>query len=385
MNTASKILLVALALNCSSLAIAIEYTFSQVYTGPALPGVAINDNGLVALISNYSLITTDGHTSTIIASPTGPNSLRIYTPQAEMQALSLNNNGYVAFRGNAPGTPNWTYGILASNGTTTHKIAADIQNGGSFNQIPRVAMSINDSGMVAFGAMQVSPPVHRIFVGDGTTDPVQLNDCFGHAPAINNSGTVAYLNWDTFAMEIQKGTQLFSLSGVSAAHMPDINDFGTAAFFGGVEGVQKVVVWDGVSSPMFIDGSLYYCLTDGLVFDGGSPSCAINNQGLVVFGATTQSNPYMQGIFTGPNPIADKVIQAGDLLDGFAVENLSFSRNGLNNLGQIAFLAYMSDGTQGVWVATPVPEPSTLILLASGAIGLLAYVWRRRSMFTPRR
>ncbi len=375
MNTASKILLVALALNCSSLAIAVEYTFTRVYTGPAQPGVAINDNGLVALISNYSLITTDGHTSTIIASPTGPNSLA----DTYAQVLSLNNNGYVAFRGNAPGTPNWTYGILASNGTTTHKIAANFANGGSFEAISTWASSINDNGLVAFGAKPTGGN-YRIYVGDGVSPTSEVNDHYGSVPAVNNAGTVVYRNGDTFTMEMQKGTELYSLPDVIAAHMPDINDSGTAAFFGGVEGVQKVVVWDGVSSPMFIDGSLYYCLTDGLVFDGGSPSCAINNQGLVVFGATTQSNPYMQGIFTGPDPVADKVIQAGDLLDGFAVETLSFSRNGLNNRGEIAFVAYLSDWTTGVWVATPVPEPSTLILLAAGAVSLLAYVWRRRVM-----
>lgn len=70
----------------------------------------------------------------------------------------------------------------------------------------------------------------------------------------------------------------------------------------------------------------------------------------------------------------------GDMLDGETIEpySISFSRNGLNNLGQIAFTATLSDGTTGVWVATPVPEPSMLILLAAGAIGSFAFVRRRR-------
>ena len=62
---------------------------------------------------------------------------------------------------------------------------------------------------------------------------------------------------------------------------------------------------------------------------------------------------------------------AGDLLDGLTVRNAGFSSNGLNDSGQIAFTAVLSDGTQRVWIATPVPEPSTFILLAIGAIGLL--------------
>ncbi len=377
MNTASKILLVALALNCSSLAIAIEYTFSQVYTGPAQPGVAINDNGLVALISNHSLITTDGHTSTIIAGPTGPNNLA-YT---YAHVLSLNNSSYVAFRGYAPDTPNWTYGILASNGTTTYKIAADSANGGSFEAISNWALSINDNGLVAFGAKPVGGD-YRIYVGDGLSPPSEINDHWGSVPAVTNDGTVAYRNESIFEIEIQNSTSTLLLPGTPIGGcMPDINDLGVVAFAATIDGVKKIVIGDGISPPTYIDGSMYSGLTLGYVFDGGASDCAINNKGLVAFGAyKDQLELDHYGIFVGPDPVADKVIKAGDLLDGVAVENLTFSRNGLNNLGQIAFLAYMSDGTQGVWVATPVPEPSTLILLATGAIGLLAYVWRRRMM-----
>lgn len=380
MNTASKILLVALALNCSSLAIAVEYTFSQVYTGPAQPGVAINDNGLVALIhddvSNPGtpttgwLITSDGHTVTQISFIGGLANLH--------QALSLNNNGFVAFREGVSGGA-----VFSSNGTTKYTIAADTYNGGLFPYISRTALSINDTGTVAFSARQLGDSLSHVFVGDGLGAPIKLNDRNGVVPTINSASTVAYRYYDPgsnyYSIEIQKETQLYSLPDVNAAHLPDINDFGEAAFFGSVNGAIKVVVWDGESSPTFIDGSLYEHLSLGFTYDGGAPDCAINNQGLVAFGASTTSmNPYNQGIFTGPDPVADKVIQAGDLLDGVAIENLGFSRNGLNNLGQIAFSAYMNDGTTGVWVATPVPEPSTLILLAIGAIGLLAYVWRRR-------
>lgn len=79
MNAALKLLSVAVALNCSSLALAVEYSFFQVFTGPACPGAAINDNGLVALISYPgSLITTDGHTTTEIAGSTGLAALKLH-------------------------------------------------------------------------------------------------------------------------------------------------------------------------------------------------------------------------------------------------------------------------------------------------------------------
>ena len=50
-----------------------------------------------------------------------------------------------------------------------------------------------------------------------------------------------------------------------------------------------------------------------------------------------------------------------------------FEARGINDSGWIV-------GTMGSYAAllTPIPEPSTLVLLSTGAISLLAYAWRRR-------
>ncbi len=45
----------------------------------------------------------------------------------------------------------------------------------------------------------------------------------------------------------------------------------------------------------------------------------------------------------------------------------------INDSGQI-----VGYGSNGDFLLTPMPEPSTLDLLAAGAIGLLGYAWRRR-------
>ena len=77
----------------------------------------------------------------------------------------------------------------------------------------------------------------------------------------------------------------------------------------------------------------------------------------------------------------DRVIATGDPLLGSVLEQLYFSRTGLNNSGQIAFYATLTDGTQGIYVATPVSEPdplptpvpeptSTLGILTLGVLGV---------------
>jgi probable HAF family extracellular repeat protein len=56
--------------------------------------------------------------------------------------------------------------------------------------------------------------------------------------------------------------------------------------------------------------------------------------------------------------------------------------NAINDKGQIAGWGYNSSGQVEAFLLTPTPEPSTLALLAAGALGLAAYAWRRR--WSPR-
>lgn len=68
----------------------------------------------------------------------------------------------------------------------------------------------------------------------------------------------------------------------------------------------------------------------------------------------------------------DKVITTGDSLFGSTVTSIDFSRQGLNNLGQVAFYATLADGTSGIFRADPqlVPEADALSgVLAFGAFG----------------
>ena len=109
------------------------------------------------------------------------------------------------------------------------------------------------------------------------------------------------------------------------------------------------------------------------------PPCAANS---IVF-SVRLAGGRGEGIFTGLDPVADKLIASGDSLFGSTVANIpgpdyapglniNFSSRGLNNRGQSAFFARLADGTSGIFRADPVtvPESSFSILgVLSFAVG----------------
>ncbi len=69
----------------------------------------------------------------------------------------------------------------------------------------------------------------------------------------------------------------------------------------------------------------------------GRPS--LNDLGQVVFTADLDefgpNGLPLQGVFTGPDPERDKVLQAGDIYTGVPVSSVFTCSEALNNLGQI--------------------------------------------------
>jgi hypothetical protein len=174
----------------------------------------------------------------------------------------------------------------------------------------------------------------------------------------------------------------FSSSVFSPA---SINDSGTVAFgmrpldqFDNLISLQNDIIFtsNGGSSTTIAD-------TSGSFKSFGNP--AINNAGTVAFFGTLDTGG--SGIFTGADPITNKVIALGDSLFGSKVVSLDFSTKGLNNSGQLAFLATFEDGTSGIFRANPesisepksVPEPASgLGLLLVGAFGVGSLLKRKQ-------
>lgn len=104
-------------------------------------------------------------------------------------------------------------------------------------------------------------------------------------------------------------------------------------------------------------------LTEGsYLVDGGAPvplasllvcsPLALNDQGMVLCGSNTRLDALAAP--GNPNP-SRLVIEAGAALDGSVVSTLPLShRAHMNDLGEIAFAAFLSDGRRGLYLATPI-------------------------------
>ena len=271
---------------------------------------------------------------------------------------SMNDSGQVAF-GASP-SPDGGQAIMRGDGTTLTTIAStstQMEGFASFGD----NTSINDTGEVAFDGQLGSgarglfsgtggaPTTHYLNTEDASVDgsPARFN-ATSDRPSINNLGDIAFLDeiQGTFRQDIFRG-QEESFTTISASNPPSaetpplLNDGGTVAWqtsFLDETGfsVRAIVKGDGVGpATRVVDSSGAFNIFH---------TYAINNTGAVAFSATLDSdNLGIPSIFVGPSPKKDRVIGPGDKLDGGTIAGLRFCEEGLNDSGQLAFIAEIED------------------------------------------
>jgi hypothetical protein len=230
--------------------------------------------------------------------------------------------------------------VMTGTGGSLTTIANNVGGGsGNFNSGANVT-AINDSGTVAFRGTTPDPnDFARIWTGGG-----------GPLTAVFNPVGPPFANG-------------FGQGGVS------VNASGNVAFHAFLDaGGEGIFLGNGGTATTVADSSG--------PFSSFFTDAAVNDADTVAFIGFLDAGGY--GIFTGPDPVANKIVAIGDPLFGSTVNALNIGNFAINDLGQVAFFYNLTDGRNGLAIATPVPEPSSLALVAGG-VAAAAAVRRRRA------
>ncbi|MDF5731530.1 MAG: hypothetical protein PUP92_26875 [Rhizonema sp. PD38] len=324
-----------------------------------LPLVATPSGG------NQGIYTNSGGTITKITDTNAVSSLFYNLPPSFYsfsQTVDINNNGTVAFLANVSlgSSGSSSRLVTAQNGSLTAHAAANRSAHGNgsgiieydFNNNEELAY-INenlDTGTYTFSdTLYISRPNQPSITV--VTALYQAISPFASRPfsfisgaVINNQSQITFdgigqsadsqdsriyrSNGDSFNILINQGTSDFGT-----------NDNGDVVF----SNSNAINLFNNASSTLTT-------IADSSSAFKSFSNVTINNNGDVAFGATLTTGAL--NIFTGADSVGNKVIATGEPLFNSTVTNLTFSRKGLNNVGQIVFYAELADGTKGIFLAT---------------------------------
>jgi hypothetical protein len=341
-----------------------NYTYTviaDVSNCPAASNPVLNNNGEAAFVARCPPPIGPSDVGPVVRRGDGGPLTEIYTwtPDSTFSvpdlALSINDNGTVAFAGFSPfSPPPFRYAILAGDGGPISAIVdTDVHTQFKALNSP----SINNSGAVAFAAVTGSAGYDAVVVANGGSlvtiaGPGSATASVGvltHAfePALNNNGVVSFFGQGlpTFGLFAGSAGPLTTISLKHPSTWSDINDLGRVAFVATdtATGAGSVEWGDGVLGRIvaLADGQGPRFIHPYWSFSGSAVS--VNNASLVAFGAKTASSSF--GIYIGPNPATDAVIKAGDIIPGLGtVTAVSMSEEGLNDAGQVAFAVAADQG-----------------------------------------
>jgi hypothetical protein len=332
--------------------------------------------------------------------------------------FSLNNAGTVAFR--AATFANGVNGVYSGAGGVITKIA-ETGVGSPFASFTFTGLpAINISGEVAFTAYTPALADKVILRGNGGSITQMVSrasegfSSLGDSPSINSAGAVAFLASAPLGVYLSDGgsvTPLYVVGGpygfaISDASFKDAGEVvfigkdstGTDGMFRGSGGALSTIAVSSASGGPFSGfpggpgsmNSAGVVAFDAFLASGGEGVFVSTGSGAPVTIADS-SGPFDDfkgspaislygiaftasldgggtGIFTGADPVTNKVIQVGDALFGATVTSIqSLGRFAINDSGEIAFVASLSNGDTVLVRATPgTPEPPILRVFATG-------------------
>ena len=267
---------------------------------------------------------------------------------------SINELGEVAFQGNLR-----RLGTRPECGTVEQRARRQGVFLGKGNPLTTIAHTINmpggdfiaeflvaDQSANSFGRVAIVPELDNgdsgLFVGsrEGTfqtrfLDSQGVFDTPSSRVSLNELGQIAFDDGGifvsnpngTFTTIVENGSGL-------AGGDPSLNNLGRVAFQGStfVGDEQVLGIFTGRGGPITTVAD-----STGPYASFREPS--LNDLGDVAFTADLDEfgsdGRQIQGVFTGPNPKRDKVLQAGDRYEGVRITSIVSCSEALNNLGQI--------------------------------------------------
>lgn len=298
---------------------------------------------------------------------------------------SINELGEVAFQGNlrrlsGPEACNTLeqrdtprQGVfLGEGGTLTTVAHTNNPPGNEFiSEFVVADTSVNSFGKVALAIELRGQPLfdQGLFVGSrtGVFDERFRNstsefDAPSSRMSLNEVGQIAFQD-NGIVLSNPNGTFrriVDSNSGEFAVFDPSLNIFGRVAFMGftfvGDTQVLGIFTSRGGEVTTVADSTGDYA-------SFGRPS--LNDLGKVVFAADLDEfgpNGFpIQGVFTGSDPVKDKVLKAGDAYEGVVVSSVFTCSEALNNLGQIV-MTVQSENPETFEVRTFIVKATPRVL-----------------------
>jgi hypothetical protein len=342
-----------------------RYTFTRIADTTGFPDgilapVALNDDGRVAFVA----IRPGGVRAVFVGSGGALTTVADTSSTFTFFGFpGINGLGQATFFANKGAHLVGYYAGLDGATTIVESRGAMFNSGGDIFSSP--------SG--SFSSVQISLRLPRqataIVAGDGgrvrrIADTSGLFQHLDGDPRVNAAGQVAFHGVRRDLSEgifVGTGGALDMIADTSSGHFlffndaPAINDPGDVLFGASVNGSNGDAI-----SGLFLSrhGEIRTVVDSTGAFGDFGFAPGLNARNEIAFQGITRSvNPAqsLTGIFTGGDPIADRVIAVGDSLDGSTVSGLdplSFASS-LNNGGQIAFLVFLADGRTGVYRADP--------------------------------